>query len=300
MAVPSLFRKILSVAVLFFVADAGVFHALRHGMDKYYGFDKEAEVLLVGHSHTVLGLDAKKMEQELKVPVAKYATAGANVLDRYWMLQHYISTHPGVNLVVYDVDPRIFDSEGLSSSSYTLFLPYLDNAFMAEFLKKEATWQEYYGGKLVRTTRFRDQTLNIALRGLLDKVENKKSGVLRMEDYGNYLEHEKERKIKINQESKRYFYDTVEYLERNGIKLILLFIPVAKPLNSIDIKTQNEVVGIFKEVANSYMSVKYIDYNSEFEDRTDLFYDLRHLNAGGNEIITGRLVEDLRNLYPVE
>ena len=160
------------------MGDLSVFHVLWAGMDRYYGLNKPAKVLCVGYSHTVLGIDAERMETELDVPVAKYATAGANTLDRKWMVRHFLDRQPSVSTVIYDVDPRLFDT-----ASYTLFLPYIDDPAMAEYLRQEATWQEYLTARLIHTARFRDQTINIALRGLLGKIENKKMTRIRIDDY---------------------------------------------------------------------------------------------------------------------
>jgi hypothetical protein len=292
MATRSLFLKVLLLVLFFLAADLGLFHILKLGMDKYYGFTKKADILLVGHSHTVLGLDAEKLEQGLNVPVAKYATAGANVLDRYWMIRQYVETHPSVRFVVYDVDPRLFDSEGLSSASYTLFLPYLDDRAMASYMKQEATWQEYYSGRLVRTTRFRDQTLNIALRGLFDKVENKKAGRFNMNNVENYLAREQGRAIRLNPESIQCFRDTIAYLTDQNISVILLFIPVVDLLNDIDPAAQERVVEIFEDAARDN-NVFFFNYNDEYEHKHELFYDLRHLNREGNRLVTDRLSSDL-------
>jgi hypothetical protein len=129
--VPRYIKQVVIIIVLFLIGDFAVFHVLKSGMDRYYGLDKPAQVLCVGYSHTVLGIDAERMEKNLGVPVAKYATSGANALDRMWMVRHYLEKQPSVRVVVYDVDPRLFDTEGLSSASYTLFLPYIDDPAMA-------------------------------------------------------------------------------------------------------------------------------------------------------------------------
>ncbi len=288
--------RLLLLLALFLVADFFLFSAFKRGMDIYYGMDKNAEILLVGHSHTVLGLDAGRLEKELHVPVAKYATAGANVLDRFWMLHQFIENSPSVKAVVYDVDPRLFDSEGLSSASYTLFLPYLDDKAMSGYMKQEASWQEYYAGKLVRTSRFRDQTINIALRGLSGKIENKKSGRFRAETVRNYLEREKERSIRINPDSVRCFQESITYLTDQGIKVVLTFIPVVDLLNDLDPVNQIKVTDIFRDTASKNNNVYFMDYNQEYQHNHALFYDLRHLNKEGNELVTGRLVADLQTI----
>lgn len=287
--------KAALLLILFATGDYLVFTTLKRGMDNYYGMDKEAKVLCVGHSHTVLGIDAERLEEELHVPVAKYATSGANTLDRYWMIRQFVEEHPTVRYVTYDVDPRLFDSEGLSSASYTLFLPYIENEAINSYIKTETTWQEYFSSTVVRTSRFRDQTINIALRGLLHKAENKKSTQVRIEDYAHYIEHERQRKIRINPESVDRFKKTVAYLTEKGIAVYLVFLPVTDLLNSADPENQEKVVQIFRDMAAENVRVRFLDYNESFAHRYDLFYDLRHLNGAGNEIMTGLLAAQLKS-----
>lgn len=287
--------KAAIIALFFVVGDFGVFYALKAGMDRYYGLNRPARILCVGHSHTVLGIDARRMEKELGVPVAKYATAGANTLDRMWMIRHFLDKQPSVKTVIYDVDSRLFDSEGLSSASYTLFLPYIDDPAMAEYLRQAATWQETVTAKLFHTTRFRDQTINIALRGLLGRVENKKTTRIRIEDYRPRLDKEKAAKIRINPESRRCFLDTIDFLTDRNINVILLHLPTIDLLDEMDPAGQETVLSIFRELADKNSRVRLLDYNRDYRQRHDLFYDLRHLNGKGNKLVTGRLITALRD-----
>ena len=243
------FIPTLFVLVLFFFGDFAVFYVLKSGMDRYYGLNKAAEILCVGYSHTVLGIDAARMERELGVPVAKYATAGANTLDRLWMVRQFVERQSSVRVVVYDVAPWLFDSEGLSSASYTLFLPYIDDPAMKEYLRGQADWKEYWTSKVIHTARFRDQTLNIALRGLSGKIENKKASRIRVENYRDRLENEKGHGIRINPDSQQCFLDTMAFLTGQGFQVVLVYIPTIDLLNKIDSKRQAEVMDIFETLA---------------------------------------------------
>lgn len=292
--------RILVVAVLFLTGDMAVFHILKTGLDRYYGLNKPARILCVGHSHTVLGIDAERLEKELGVTVAKYATAGANTLDRLWMVRHFLEKQPSVTTVVYDVDPRLFDAERLSSASYTLFLPYINDPAMSEYLWQESTWQEYLASKIIQSARFRDQTINMALRGLLGKPENKKAGRIRIEDYQECLEQEKSRKIRINPESRRCFLKTIELLNRRGITVVLLFIPTMDLLNNIDPIGRDTAIKTFKDLEIINKNIYFIDYNKDYQHRYELFSDLSHLNKEGNEVTTRRLIEDLRYLNRIK
>lgn len=287
------------IALLFFIGDFAVFHLLKSGMDRYYGLVEPARILCVGHSHTVLGIDAQRMENELGVPVAKYATAGANTLDRLWMIRHFLERQPSVKTVIYDVDPRLFDTEGLSSASYTLFLPYIDEPLMGRYLRQEAIWQEYAAAYWIRTTRFRDQTINIALRGLWGRIENKKGSRMRVENVQGFIDREKERKVRINPKSVNCFRETIDFLTGKKIEVVLVFLPVADLLNQTDPEGMDAAMAIFQDLARSHPKVHFIDYNRDYEHRHELFYDPRHLNAEGNRIVTRRLIDDLRRLFLV-
>jgi hypothetical protein len=57
---------------------------------------------------------------------------------------------------------------------------------------------------------------------------------------------------------------------------------------------QQEVTDIFKKTASLKKNVYYFDYNQFYSDNFALFYDLRHLNAVGNKLVTERLAKDMQ------
>jgi hypothetical protein len=292
----NLFKKSLVLIIFFFIGDLAVSQTLKTGMVKYYGLDKKSEILCVGHSHTVLGIDTAQLEKQLSVKVSRYAIAGANTLDRLWMIKHYLSINPDVEIVIYGVDPRLFDSEGLSSASYTLFLPLMDNRMISQYLQQEASWEEYFTCKFIRTARFRDQTLNISLRGIFNKNETKKTTVVQAERFQTYLAKEQKRKVRINTESVECFYDTLEYLSSLNKKVLLVNIPVIDLLNEIDRPNQKKALEIFEHAARVNGNVYLFDYNKEYESNHNLFFDFRHMNEKGKQIVTKRLVEDIERV----
>ncbi len=288
-----LYLKIFLFIILFFLSDFLVAFALQKGMEKYYGLNKSSKILCVGHSHTVLGIDTKQIENELSIPVAKYAVAGANIVDRYSMIKHFIGLNPDVKIVIYDVDARLFDTEGLSSASYTLFLPFIDNDSIDEYIKKEATWQEYVLSKIIRTSRFRDQSFNIAIRGIFGKAETLKKTKVNINNYKNYLEKERKKQIRINIESVKKFKETIDFLSKKNIIVYLINIPVIDKLNEIDPENQKKSINIFRKISNKHDNVVFLDYSPQYEKEYDLFFDLRHLNNKGKQIVTQRLLNDL-------
>jgi hypothetical protein len=290
-------RKLLKwmfISGLIFVAlDFLIFHFLYQGLVRYYGLERSAGVLCIGHSHTVLGIDAQVLEQGLGRGVIKYAVAGANLKDRLWMIKHALSLHPEIKTIVFDVDARLFDSGGLSSASYNLFLPFIGDPVMAEYLISEAPRQEYVVAKLIRASRFRDQTLNMAIKGILGRPERKKTGSINLDQYKGYLEREAKRTIRVDDNALKQFHEIVDLVSSRGISLVLIYIPVIDRLNDQDRAMHDRVVRIYEQVARNQPLVSFLNYNLNLEHDHSLFYDPRHLNEKGNGLITKRLQQDL-------
>ena len=137
--------------------------------------------------------------------------------------------------LIYDVDTRLFDSEGLSSASYSLFFPFIKNLEMREYLKSQASSEEFFVSQYIKTARFRDQTLNISLRGLLNKIESKKTTKINLNNYKQSLEGESKNRVKINSYSIDYLNKTIEYLLSKEKRIILVNLPVIDLLNKIDV-----------------------------------------------------------------
>lgn len=288
--------------MLFLIGDFALFKVLKTGLDLYYGMDKPAGILCIGNSHTVSGIDAERIEREMGMPVTKYATSGINTFDRFWMLGQFIETHPSVKVVVYDVDPRMFWSEDLSTASYTLLLPYIDDPVIHQYIKQEAGWQEYYTNYLLRTTRFQDHTIVQALRGHLGRVDVDQKSRLQVENFHSYLQKENHwsRKIRINPESLKIFQNSISYLTAKGIKVVLIFIPLIDLVNKIDPENQKKTIQIFKEQADKNQNIYFLDYNGYYQYHHSLFYDPWHLNKDGKNLVTGRLIADLKSILPLD
>lgn len=290
-------RKLLKWALIsgliFIALDVLIFRFLFDGLIRYYGLEKPAEVLCIGHSHTVLGIDAQVLEQGLGRGVIKYAVAGANLKDRFWMIKHALSLHPEIKTIVFDVDARLFDSSSLSSASYNLFLPFIGHPVMAEYLKSEAPRQEYCMAELIRTSRFRDQTLNMAIKGILGRPERKKNGCINLDQYKGYLDREAKRAIRVDENALKQLQEIVDLVSNRRINFVLLYIPVIDRLNDQDRELHDRVVAIYDQIAKDQPRVSFLNYNSDLEKDHSLFYDPRHLNEKGNGIVTSRLLKDL-------
>lgn len=289
------FRQLLLFLMFLFVCDRVAGMLLLHGLEKYYGLANPAEVLLAGYSHMVLGVDKVLLENELGRPVAKYARAGATLSDREIMIKHYLSRNPNsVQVVVFGVDSRLFSQEGLSSNSYRLFFPYMDDSTISAYLQKEVpSLREYYLHKLLHTSRYSDVTLGLAIRGHRNDWGNYKHGKVNIKRLKYELKEGKHQKVMFYPEQLKIFKRILSFLREQGIEVILAYIPTIDIYNADEPEKHKHAIDIFKSVATENVGIHYVDYNPGYSNRHELFHDHVHLNAKGQELITNELINDI-------
>jgi hypothetical protein len=291
--------KSVVLVLLFLAADRLVGWVLRHGLERYYGMDVQAQVLCIGHSHTVLGIDKVALEKSLGVPVAKFAIEGANTSDRLIMLQYYFKRQPNsVRAVVYDVDAHAFTSAGLSSSSYRLLFPFIDDPDVRDYVKANATSQgEYWPRALLCTPRYNELLLSLSVRGYLRDWSNKKVGRLDPAALANQIREGRFLHIAFDEDNLRQFEKISPLASRNGAKLFLVYIPTINLLNQAEPERFQHAIQIFEAMAAKDPNVRFLDYNREFDSCHELFFDKVHLNREGQVKVTARLAADLKELF---
>jgi hypothetical protein len=288
--------RLLVFSLVFFLLDRGIAALLRRGLDRNFGLDKRASVLCIGHSHTMLGIDGEMLEQGLEVPVAKYALNGADAFDRLAMIRHFIGSHPeSVRLVVYDVDDHTFTGAGLSSNSYRLFFPYLDNPDIDRYIRqKVGSSDEYMSRRLVKLLSYNSRTLNMAVRGILRRYDNIKTGQVDIAVLKKEISTGRRQPITIDKELKDVFAETVRFVRNNNAQLVLLYIPTLDLVNDIDKDQHKQVIDIFRNYAAQDKGVIFLNYNPDFSHRHELFFDPVHLNNKGMQAVTTKAMIDLK------
>jgi hypothetical protein len=288
--------KYLLFIVLFFLVDLGVSQFLKIGLYKYYGLNIPSKIVLIGHSHTMLGLDKQLIEKNLNCNVAKYAIEGANGVDRLAMLKHFLHQNgDSVKILVYDVDAYFLTSAGLSKNSYVLFYPFMDDPYIKEYIKSEVTNKfEFFIKNWIRTTRFTDLNLNGSLRGHLGFYSNLKIGIIDTIAYKNRIADNDYLKITFDKPLQEKFEEMLKLVSENNIKLILLGIPTVDILNRTDSESFNKAMNMLNDYSRKFKNVYFLNYNDEFAKRYELFYDPVHLNPKGNKVVTERLIQDLK------
>lgn len=285
--------KALLFCLLIFASDRGLSALLTLGLNDYFGLDKPAQVLCVGHSHTMLGIDGELLEKELGVPVAKFAVNGANVSDRLAMLKHYFEVdRPNIKVVVYDVDDHIFNNDGLSSNSYRLFFPFMDSDNMRDYIAGFADDDELMTRRSLKTLRFNGITFSLALRGLLGVHQSVKAGVVNVEEVKRAVDEGRATPIVMSDTNLRLLEETIGFLHKKDVAVVFAYIPTIDLLNHVEENMHRDIVKCFEKLATE-QGVFFHNYNRKYESRHELFYDMTHLNSTGQGVITKELLSDV-------
>jgi hypothetical protein len=300
---PSLLKRwlfsIVMFIFIFFVADYFTGMILLGGLDKYFGLDKPAKILLLGHSHTVLGIDKELLESKTGVRVAKYARQGANLSDRQAMIGQYLNRHPGsVNTIVYDVDAHIFTSSGLSKNSLSLFYPFIDDEVIDSYLAKgDGYWSgNYLLRRIIHSSRYSEVTLLLAMRGYAANWDNLKRGTVDIERLSKQIKNNDFRKIRFSNDQENILNNTLSDIRENGIKVALVYLPTVDVLNNAEPEMYNKTITKLEMISAQDDGITFLNYNSLYASKHELFYDPIHLNPAGQKEITQRLAIDLKRI----
>jgi hypothetical protein len=287
---------ILVFTALLFVADRLISSVLTTGLERFYGLDHPAEVLVVGHSHTVLGVDHELLAREMGWRVAKYARQGATLADRQIMIRQYLARHPGVvRAVVLGVDSHSLTSEGLSQNSYRLFLPFRNEPVVAQYLAQFAvTARERLLHAVLHSSRFEEATLALAVRGLRGDWSSYKTSVVTDALLRRHLDRYTPIKMAVDQEA--IFAEILDEVAQDGAHTVLTFLPTMHEYNAREPVEFARMLEFFRTTDRTHASVTFLDYVTPFAQRRDIFFDPIHLNRRGQVEVTARLAADISTL----
>jgi hypothetical protein len=280
-------------ALLFFVSDYVVHKIIQTGLEKYYGIGTDYDIAFVGHSHLMLGIEKESFEEQFGKKVSKYTIEGVNVYDRHQMINHLLDENKNLKVVVYGVDAWMFTGSGLSQNSYRLFLPFMDNENMENYVKNEMDPSEYWQKKIIKTSRYNEQLVSGSMRGYLGVWSNLKFGTLDAQDLERRIESGDYRIIDSSERNREIFEKSIDALTNRGINVVLLYVPTVDLYNNKQSEKFDYELSYFKNLEQKNDFVTYFEYLENWESRYDLFFDPIHLNPEGQHLLTNEFLNDL-------
>ncbi len=291
---------LLLVAIFAFLAvDRAVGALLREGLDRYFGLDQLEAVLLVGHSHVVLGVDKNLLERELGLPVANYARAGAQLDDRILMARHYARLHPdGVRAIVFGVDNHLFTASGLSANSYSQFYPHMGDPLVGPMLRESAPGWDYRQRQISHLARYDDVLLNAAIRGWMGNWNNAVGGQFKPDVLAAEVASGDFRHISIDDTQVAQMEAFLDESEQKGWPVLLAFIPTTAQWQAVEPEKAAQVEALLRRLADAHANVTFIDLREPWQHREEFFIDPLHLNAEGSREVTADLSRKIAPLIP--
>lgn len=291
----NLYRIIIFLLILLGL-DWGISTILRVGMERYYGINQDAEILIIGHSHMMKTCNKIKLERGLNKKIAKYCREGVLVKQRLYMVQHFLEhqKNHSVPYVLYGVDPHMFqNSDTLSTNAYKIFYPFMETPNMDSFVRESASLWDYAVHKYVRCSRYSDTAIYRSARGWMGYWESLARGVISDENWNR----PRPWNIHMPTETVKMFQDTLDLLINSGAHVVLVYPSIIKSYETSNPEAFQYMMDYFQSLADNNPNIDFLNYAPLISHRQELFEDPIHLNREGEAIITEHLIKDLQNIF---
>jgi len=289
-------RSIISL-VLWFTLDSLLSILLFNGLSKNYGLKQYSEAFIVGHSHVIMALDRKEIEDSLGIKLSKYTREGVNMKERLLMTKQYLSSPyaDSVKYVIVGVDIYSFQQEGLSENSHLLFYPFFDDTEISHYLKSECSTWDYCQHKYIRLSRYSDDVINASFRGWTNDDRNRKTNQFDAKTPEAALKKWM-RPIGFNKELMNSLDSIIDISNRTGAITILLNTPTMSIINRYQPERYDSIISYYHNRVAAEKNVYFLDLNPTYQDSIYLFSDPVHMNVEGRKRVTDALINYIRQL----
>ncbi|WP_302285379.1 SGNH/GDSL hydrolase family protein [Bacteroides clarus] len=291
------FYKLIIVILCFFTIDFIGDQALKHGLDQGIGLNEHSKILIVGHSHLMMGLDKRMLEDSLGCKVTKHTRSGVGMTERKLMTQMFLDSPYSDSLVVVviGVDPFSFNNEGLSKNCHTLFYPWINEQNVEDYIKGTIDPANYYVHKLFRLSRYNDDLIKQSIRGWKHDDRNYKVSIFT----DSLFEANKTkwmRPITFNKHLMKELEQTITFCIKRKLHVILLQTPILRLLTDMYPEEYTKIIKYYQQLDSISSYVHFINYSPYYDEDNHIFFDPIHLNINGQKIITTRFMKDISYL----
>lgn len=288
------------LAVIFIIIDFVLSVILINGLNKYYGFTEDPEILINGSSMVMSGFNRQELENEEGMQISFYAHEGVSIRDRYVMINHFFSMYPkGVRTIIYEVNPVLFSSIETSDNSYTIFYPYMDDRAVDRYVKEKAGIKDYYLNKIIRTKRFDSRLIVNIVKGYLGLYNDIKTNTLDAAAVIQLGEQKGKVNIRMENANLRIFENTMDTIRSHHASIILVMMPVYyMKLQTFNNDGYNSLCQYLENYCKGTKEVKFLNLNEDdLIMDAGYFSDPLHFNVYGQRKITSILGSYLKELH---
>jgi hypothetical protein len=248
----------------------------------------------------MLSIDKELLENRTGMGVSKYTREGVIITDRKTMLMQYFATCSSIpEIVVLGIDPWLFSGEGLSRNSYKLFLPFLNQPEVKDYVSASVkSKSELLRAEIIKSTRFNALLLNASIRGYLKNWDNLKFGVVDSVRIRKEISESNFRRITFIKELIEDFSKVLDYLAEKDTKVILLNTPIWGPMVNAQPEEYLRSIRVIDSLRVIHCpSADLVDLVPRFSGSTRYFFDPIHLNPDGQNAVTEYFAEVVNVVY---
>lgn len=291
----SILKRIIIFLFILFATDRLIGLLLMHGITTYFDLNRHVDYVFSGTSVALFAVDRDMLEREMHANIGFPVEQGFTNEDRLVMLRYFLSVNKSpLKGVVYELTPNIFTSEGLSSNSYQLLYPFMDNPMVGDYIRKNChSKAEYYLRRVFLTPRFIEGTFNYSIRGLLNRHESVRSGKVDITRIRRQALNGSFRKIAFDNDCISTFNQTMQVINKKGIKGFYIFYPTVDIFNDIQKEKYRKVISMVDTMVKKSGKDKLLNFNPDFVAHYELFSDPIHLNNDGRKEFTIKLAKTL-------
>lgn len=250
---------------------------------------KNIDILFLGSSHTYRSFDTRIFDSA-GLKSFNLGSSSQTPIETHLLVNKYL-TNINPAIVMYEVNPVTFANDGVESSLDLISNDNISIATvkMAVDIKNIKTFNTLIYG-IYRQAFKLDK--NFQENPVKDKDKYIKGGFVEREmEYFHHKKYNAE-KVEIKKDQLRSFDETLKYVHRKGIKIILVQSPITSGLyNSY---TNNDK---FDSIIKS-RKFAYLNFNKLLNlDDSLHFYDSHHLNQEGVKIFNSKLIQIIKSNY---
>lgn len=289
--------KLATIIVCFFTIDFTGSQILKHGLNQGMGLNEHSKILIVGHSHLMMGLDKSILEDSLGCKVTKHTRSGVGMTERKLMTQMFLDSpfSDSLIVVVIGVDPFSFNGEGLSENCHTLFYPWINEPNVGNYIKEATDPANYYVHKLFRLSRYNDDLIKQSIRGWKHDDRNYKVSIF-TDSLFEASKTKWARPITFNKHLMKELEQTITFCINRKLHIILLQTPILKVLTDMHPIEYKEITKYYQQLDSASNYVHFINYSPYYDEDYNIFFDPIHLNINGQKIVTERFIKDISYL----
>ena len=287
-------KRALIFIFLFFISDLLISEALLIGLNRYFGLQSNAEILINGSSMSMAGFNKTNIEKATQRSVSFYSRNGVSLDDRTAMLKHYFhTTSKKTELVILEVNPLLFSKRFTAANVYVLFLPFMDDPSINQFVRSKTSNLDYLIRRIIRTSRYNLDLFSLSLKGYMGVYDNKKNQILDSNALLDLKNKVNTVPVEFNDDKIILFKNFIKIAAANSKKIILVNMPIYNvKMKTFKNEEYNDYISFMKQLSASQNDVLFLDLNQDqITSNPNLFSDPLHVNNQGQIKVTDALVK---------